>query len=550
MKTIVATDTLLPHLIASKAADSPDAVAVVADGHTWTYGQLVDCAAQVAATLRERGAGPDRVVGLACPRSVDGLIGMLGIAFAGAAHAYLDPTWPTRGLRHMVDQCQIPVILTDDAASGPRLGVPALELGDLLSLGWTGAQPSPRTRPQDLAYVVYTSGSTGTRKGVAVDHAGVANMAAALGDLFGVTPATRVLQFAAWSWDASACEIWMTLAAGATLVLAPAPLRTGGPELAAFLRTHRVQVATLPPSLLAALPNTDLPDLRTLAAVGEPCPPVLVQPWATGSREFFNGYGLTETAVAVSVGRCQPGRPVTIGAPLPGVTVQVVDDHDAPLPAGQPGHLLVSGVGLARWYLTGDIAVQNSDGSLRFVRRADQQLQIHGHRVEPAEIIAAITSDPRVRRCAVTQAGGRLVAYVHADPPLTDPAHLAARLAEQLPPPLVPALHLVDDWPETTDGRPDLAALAAATVPPSLAPDPAGDPVLADVLALVRAALDRDDIGVDDDFFTVGGHSLLAAELSVRIDSRFGTSVEVRQVIDHPTPRQLASLVQPVTAGR
>src|SRR6266704_1193684 len=390
-----ATGMLLPERIAGHAQRCPDLPAVVADGHTWTYGQLLDCAAQVAAALRERGAGPDRVVGLACPRSVDGLIGMLGIAFAGAAHAYLDPTWPAPYLRCVVDQCQIAVILTDDPVTATEVGVTPLVLDDLLCLGWAGTQPSLTTRPGDLAYVVYTSGSTGTRKGVAVEHGGLSNMATALADLLGVAPGVFVAQFSAWSWDACAAEIWTTLAAGATLVVVPEPLRAGGGELAAFLGEHGVRVSTLTPSLLAALPDTDLPGLRTVVAVGEPCPADLVERWATGGREFFNGYGLTETTVAVSVGRCRPGQPVTIGAPLPGVLVRVVDDHDAPVPAGQSGHLLVGGLGVARgsltnpsphrfgtpvveaggrfftdetgarWYRTGDLVTRHDDGGLR-----------------------------------------------------------------------------------------------------------------------------------------------------------------------------------------
>ncbi len=575
--------TLLPERIAAHAHRYPDAAAVIADGHTWTYGQLVDCAAQVAAALRRRGAGPDRVIGLCCPRSVDGLIGMLGIAFAGAAYAYLDPTWPTGHLRRVVDQCQIAAILTDDPAAGAGLGVAPLVLDDLLSHGWSDAPPQLSTAGGDLAYVVYTSGSTGTRKGVAVQHAGVANMATGLADLLGVAPTTYVAQFSAWSWDACAAEIWTTLAAGATLVLVPEPLRADGPELAAFLRAQRVRLATLPPSLLAALPDGDLPDLRTLVAVGEPCPPDLVDRWATGGRELFNGYGLTETTVAVSVGRCRPGQPVTIGPPLPDVLVRVVDDHDRPVPAGQPGHLLVGGVGLARgyltnpspdqpgvpvvdpggpfftdpigtrWYRTGDIVTHHDDGTLRFISRADNQIQLRGHRIEPAEITTVLRADPRVHQCAITTVGGQLVAYVNADPPVTT-ADLTDLLAGQLPPPAVPVVHLVDVWPETLDGRTDLHALAKATRatagPADAIVQAAGEAVLVDVLAVVRAVLVRDDIGPDDDFFAVGGHSLLAAELSVRLDARFGVSVPVRQVIDHPTPRALATLVQPVPAVR
>jgi amino acid adenylation domain-containing protein len=579
---------LLPERIADHAARCPDTPAVIADGHTWSYGQLVDCAAQVAAALRERGAGPDRMVGLACPRSVDGLIGMLGIAFAGAAYAYLDPTWPVRHLRRVVDQCQIRVILTDDPAIGSDLGVTPLVLDDLLGLGWAGNPPALSTAPGDLAYVVYTSGSTGTRKGVAVEHGGLANTATALADLLAVAPGVHVAQFSAWSWDACAAEIWTTLAAGATLVLVPEPLRAGGPDLAAFLAAERVRVATLTPALLRTLPDADLPGLHTVVAVGEPCPADLVDRWATGGRHVFNGYGLTETTVAVSVGRCHPGQPVTIGPPLPGVLVRVVDEHDAPVPAGQPGHLLVGGRGLARgylthpcpeqpgtpqvdpgppfftdetgtrWYRTGDIVTQHDDGSLRFVQRADSQLQVRGQRIEPAEITTVLKADPRVHQCAITTVGGQLVAYVSADPPVTAAA-MAHVLAEHLPPPLLPVVHLVEAWPETLDGRTDLQALAETTrttagsteAAAEATDDPVrADPVLAETLGIVRAVLGRQDIGPDDDFFAVGGHSLLAAELSMRLGARFGTSVPLREVIDHPTPRALATVVALVPAGR
>src|SRR5262249_44176335 len=155
-----------------------------------------------------------------------------------------------------------------------------------------------------------------------------------------------------WAWDAAVCEILVTLTAGGTLVLAPDALRHGGEDLAGFLRRHRVEVATLTPSVLAALPHGDLPDLRTVVAVGEPCPAEPVTRWGQPGCRFLNGYGPTEATVAVSVGECRPGRPVTIGRPLPGVTVRVVDAADTPVPAGQPGQLLVGGVGVARGYLT------------------------------------------------------------------------------------------------------------------------------------------------------------------------------------------------------
>ncbi len=588
---------LLPTLIAARAEATPDAIAVRTDTDTLTYRQLMRRAGLVAQALYDDALFVDEVVGLACPRSVDGLVGMLGLLVGGAAYLYLDPATPQLRRARMLDQCAVRSIITAGPNRAPEttLGRRTWAVQELVADGGhdehapgeRGAHPAawqPRIEPGNLCYVAYTSGSTGTPKGVAIEHGAAANMAVHLADVFGVTPGTRVLQFAAWSWDAAACEIMVTLAAGATLILAPEPLRTGGPELAAFLRRHEVQVVTLTPSLLAALPEADLTDLRTLVAVGEPCPPDLVNRWARDSRQFLNGYGLTETTVAVSVGRCLPGRPVIIGHPLPGVTIQIVNDTDEPIATGEPGHLLVGGVGLARgyladplpdrpdepviepggrffhapdgtrWYRTGDVVVQDPDGSLRYIRRADAQLQVHGHRIEPAEIAAVLRSDPHLRACAITQVGGQLVAYVQTDLPGHAETQIAANLAAQLPPHMVPTVHVVEEWPLTGDGRPDLEALAHATrATASIGDAPhavVDDSVLADVLAMVRQVLDHPDVEADHDLFDVGGHSLLAAELSVRMEQRFEVTVDVREVIDHPTARLLAGLIrQPSPTG-
>jgi non-ribosomal peptide synthetase component F len=295
-------DRLLVHeMIAAQAARTPDAVAVLADGEAWTYGHLVDCASQIARVLRETGAGRETVVGLAYPRSFAGVAGMLGIWSAAAAFVYLDPALPPARLAHIVAECRMPVILTADATAVARLGAAVVELTDVLAAGWGGPPPPAGNTPGDLCYVVYTSGSTGVPKGVAVEHAGVANMARQLARIFGVAEGMRMLQYSAWSWDAALCELLVALTTGATMVVAPDQVRGGGQDLAGFLREQRIEVATLVPSVLAALPEDNLPDLRTMVAVGEPCPPEVVDRWGRG-RRFLNGYGPTEATVAVSVG--------------------------------------------------------------------------------------------------------------------------------------------------------------------------------------------------------------------------------------------------------
>ena len=577
--TRLADIPLVAEAIAARAWADPDAVAVLTDGHRLTFGQVLDQSTQVARVIRAAGGGRDQIVGLSCRRSTDGLVGLLGILFAGAAYTYLDPTWPPDRLRRVVAQCWMPALVTDAVCAGiaDDLGPATVNVDHVLTTPWLD-DPEPLTtnQPHDLAYVVYTSGSTGVAKGVAVEHAGVANMAHQLAQMFGVTPGERMLQFATWGWDAAACEILVALTAGATLVLAPDAVRHGGEDLAAFLRRHRVGVATLTPSVLTALPHSDLPDLRTVVAVGEPCPAELVTRWAHPGRRFCNGYGPTETTVAVSVGVCQPGDTVTIGPPLPGVTVRVVDDADAPVPGGQPGELLVGGIGVARgyladpddahpdagptvarhdrfftadgnrWYRTGDIVRQHGDGQLVFIGRRDDQIQLHGHRIEPGEIGAALRSHPAVRACAVLPVAGRLVAWVQVDDPTLAASALAATAADQLPAHMVPEVRLVERLPLTPQGKLDRDALhasaAVADADPQADQEPAETTVAA-ILAEVRTVLDDATVGADDDFIDAGGHSLLVAELAVRLSERFGIPVQANQVAARRTAIELAALI-------
>ena len=553
--------TLVPDLVAGWAAATPGATAVVDGDRALTYRQLLDEAGRVARALRRAGAGRDEAVGLACRRGIDGLTGMLGILLAGSAYLYLDPTWPAERREHMVRECRVRLVLAD-----PPDPDPGLDRGPAAPAGVLSG---------DLCYVVYTSGSTGVPKGVAVEHGGAANMARRLAGAFAVRPGVRMLQFASWAWDAAAGEIFTTLAAGGTLVLARDEVRHGGEELAALLRAERVQVATLTPSLLAALPEGGLPDLRTVIAVGEQCPPDLVARWAPG-RRFLNGYGPSEATVAVSVGRCRPGEPVTIGRPLPGVRVRVVDAAGVPVTNGYPGELLVGGRGVARgyvsappvgasgrgpvvtpgdrfldlpdgrWYRTGDLVSRQPGGALVYRGRVDDQVKVNGHRVELAEVEQGLRRHPGVRACAVAAGGGRLVAYVVGE--VSRPADVLAEAARWLPEFMLPSeIRLVDVLPLTANGKLNRRALSALA---DAAPEAGARDVLRETLALVHQALESGEVGPDDDVFDAGGHSLVAAQLAVAATERFGVPVTALHVYDHPTPARLAALIVELAAGR
>ncbi|WP_432973539.1 non-ribosomal peptide synthetase [Dactylosporangium sp. CA-233914] len=562
----IATMGTVADLIWQQAGAAPDAVAVIdATGTAVTYQELARRADAVAAQLAAAGVVTDEVVGVWRPRSVDGLVQVLGVWRAGGAVLYLDPDWPARRLQYMA------------ATSAVRLVRAADPIPDLSPLLPAAAATAVGLEPVQgpLCYVVFTSGSTGTPKGVLIEHPGVINMATALSRRFAVSAETRVLQFAAWSWDAAMAEILMTLTAGATLVLAPDTARTGGPTLARTLREHRVDVATLTPSVLAALPSDDLPALRTVVAVGEVCPPRLVERWASPQRRFFNGYGPTEASVAVTVGELHPGQEVHIGTPLPGVTVQVVDEHGRPQPPGAVGEIVVGGIGVARgyaaspaataarfttdtggrrWYHTGDLATRRADGVLVYLGRTDDQVKIRGHRLTLGEVEHILTAHPAVRACAVVAVAGRLIAHVAADPDYTGglpEADLAGALyghaAALLPPHAVPAIHVVAALPLTAAGKVDRESLRAAQAT-AAAPAthdredllPGGS--LAAVLDVVTAALDR-PVHPDTDIIDAGGHSLLVAQLCVALSEVLGLEVPYVAVALNRTPAGIAAAI-------
>ncbi len=414
-------DTTIHALIEAQAAARPDAVAVEFIGDlaayqrgevaALTYRQLNERANQLAQYLRSLGVGPGTLAGISVERSLDMIVGILGILKAGAAYLPLDPNYPAERLAFMVEDSGIPVLLTQARvleAGNWKLetGAQKLETDDVspqgrlvrLDTDWTDIARQPTSDipassfqlPDALAYVIYTSGSTGRPKGALLSHRGLCNLADVQGRAFDIRPGKRVLQFAPFSFDASVWETVMALRNGATLVLARQDTIASGTELVRLLRAARITTVTLPPSLLAVLEPGDLPDLETVIAAGERCTNELVARWAGGhpeqrppakqglaeadaveghperspqhtadaveGRRFFNAYGPTETTVCASMFRCDPrigwpfGGP-PIGGPIANFQLYIVDEHMQPQPIGVPGELLIGGAGLASGYL-------------------------------------------------------------------------------------------------------------------------------------------------------------------------------------------------------
>jgi amino acid adenylation domain-containing protein/non-ribosomal peptide synthase protein (TIGR01720 family) len=573
----------LAGMVTAQAERTPDAPALAWDGGSMSYAELDSAANRLARLLVSRGAGPERIVALALRRSVRIVVAQVAVGKAGAAYLPVDPDYPAERIAFMLADARPLLVLTDlDCAaavpSGPVvvLDDPAVESTvDSLDDGPLGVEPLPG----QPAYVIYTSGSTGRPKGVVVTHAGLAAFAAGEAERYAVGAGDRVLQFSSPSFDASVLELCAALPSGATLVVPP-PGPLLGDRLAEVLRRQRVSHALIPPAALATVPAGDLPDFRTLIVGGDACPAALVDAWAPG-RRMINSYGPTEsTVVATWTGPLAAGSGTpTIGAAIPGTRTYVLDGALRHVPAGEPGELYLAGIGLARGYLrrpgltaqrfladpygpagsrmyrTGDLVRSTPAGELEFLGRADEQVKIRGFRIELGEVEAALAAHPSVRAAAAAARSdvdgpARLIGYVVLGAP-ADPAGLQAFVGQRLPDYMVPAAVVtLDALPVGPNGKLDRAALPApdraatgggSYVAPSSPAETAVAAVWADVLGLDR-------VGLDDDFFALGGDSIAAVRVLARVRALSDVDVPARAIFDAPTVRTLAALLPAAVA--
>ncbi|MGW6722744.1 amino acid adenylation domain-containing protein, partial [Streptomyces sp. NPDC054995] len=563
-----------PELFTARAAATPDAVALVAGGTTLTYAELADRAGRLAALLRDRGVRRGASVAVALGRSADTVVALLATMAAGAAYVPVDPAYPAERIAYILDDARPALVITTEALRDalPDAGCEHLLL-DRADLPAEGHQ-EPGLAPLDAAYVIYTSGSTGRPKGVVVSHTGVASMAAAHRTAFGAGPGHRVLQFSSPSFDASMWEILSTLLNGSALVV-PSPDRlAAGEPLATLLAEQRVTHATLPPVVLAAMGDAQLPATMTLVTAGEACSAELVDRWAH-DRTMVNAYGPTESTVCATMSAPQHpgGGTPTIGRPITNTRVYVLDAGLHPVPAGVPGELYLTGSGLARgyhgrpaltaerfladphgapgsrMYRTGDLVRWNTDGELEYLGRVDDQVKIRGFRIELGEIEARLLAHEDVAQAAVIvredRAGDRrIVAYtVAADParPGAGPAELRGHLAATLPDHMVPAAVLsLERLPVTVNGKLDRKALPApdfAALSTGRAPRTHRETVLCGLYADV---LGLETVSIDDGFFDLGGHSLLATRVVSHVRSSLGAELSVRALFEAPTVAALA----------
>ncbi|TDQ50729.1 non-ribosomal peptide synthetase [Actinorugispora endophytica] len=585
----------LTELFARRVAERPDAVAVVERGRPVTYAQLDARADRIARLLRRRGVGAESVVGVAVPRSVDMVATVLGVLGLGAAFLPLDLSHPGDRLAYMIGDSRARVVVTTESAAGK---VPPVDGADVLLLDGPDADagqaddgpaaPLPAVHPRQAAYVIYTSGSTGRPKGVVVSHEGVASLVATAVDRMGLRPDSRVLQFASIGFDVAVFELAMALCHGGSLVLVPEEARVAGAALTDFLREQRVTHMVLPPSLMAALPaGCAPPDGSTILVGTETVPPDLFDRWP--GVNLIAAYGLTEATVNSTLwvpGRDRPGvSRVPIGVPDPNTRCYVLDERLRPVPPGVAGELYVAGDGLARGYLgragltagrfvadpfggpgsrmyrTGDRVRWRGDGNLDFLGRTDDQVKIRGHRVEPGEVAAALATHPDVAQSAVVadRRGDlvRLVAYAVPSNGALDPEQARAHAARTLPEHMVPAIVVPLDGPLplTPNGKLDRRALPEPDWTRLTGGARPATPRERALAALFGEVLDLDglgvtEVGVHDDFFALGGHSMSSMRLLGRIRSEFGAELALRDVFDTPTVAGLAARIGETAPAR
>ena len=581
-----ATDLCLHQLIERQVRQRSNQVGVVWGQEHLTYGELDRRAGRLATQLRGQGVGPDVLVGLLVERSLDMVVALLGILKAGGAYVPLDPAFPAERLAGIVEDSGMSVLVThrglDQALSLRAPRVVRLE-GD----GQAGVIPgsahagASNPEPHNLAYVLYTSGSTGKPKGVEIPHSAAVNFLLSMQRAPGFTPADTMLAVTTLSFDIAGLELFLPLVTGGRVVIAGRDDTLDPARLMERMRDSACSVMQATPALWRALIAAGWSGSARLKVLcgGEALPPDLAQALLPRCAELWNMYGPTETTIWSTIHRVTSADgQVPIGRPIANTQVYVLDAHRQPTPPGVAGELYIGGAGLARGYLrrdeltrerfvaspfapnarlyrTGDLARWLLEGGLEWLGRLDHQVKVRGFRIEPGEIEAAIKRHPAVGEVVVVareDAGDKhLVAYfVAARPPADLVDQLRTLVRAACPEYMVPAYFVrLDALPRTANGKLDRKALPApdlgATGPRAQRVAPR-TPTEQTVMAVFSAVLERTDFGVDDSFFNLGGHSLMAARLMAQLRAVSGVDLPLRSLFECPSVVQLADAIDAV----
>ncbi|WP_270572260.1 non-ribosomal peptide synthetase [Bacillus glycinifermentans] len=571
-------DKTVHQLFEEQAERTPEKTAIVFGSEKLTYRELNNRANQLACILCENGVKPDMIIGLTAERSPETIVSILGILKAGGAYVPIDPSHPEERIQFILADCKANMLITQQ-----KLKKKLLDSQTVINLGqikWDDSGESSNlissATPANLAYVIYTSGTTGRPKGVMVEHRSIAHNLLWHAGEYGLTSGDTFLQLGAYTFDASILSTFSSLLTGAAVSMAPEHEAKDPNAVSRIIAADKVTHLCCPPSFFTLLLDSMTPEkalsLHTVIMGGERLPEKMV---SRSKREYpfielVNEYGPTESTVTSSVQRdVQPGKKITIGRPIPGTCMYIVNEKDNLLPIGVAGELCISGRGLARGYVnqpeltaekftenphapgermykTGDLARWLPDGNIEFLGRIDQQVKIRGYRIELGEIEHQLLAHESIKEAAVIareETGGdkTLSAYYVAARPL-DAGELRTHAAANLPSYMVPSFFTeLDHLPVTPNGKldqkalpePDRLSAAVEFVKPATETEKA-------LASLWENVLGIDCVGAADDFFELGGHSLKAMMLVSRIHQELGTEVPLREVFHHPTIRELA----------
>jgi amino acid adenylation domain-containing protein len=530
-----------------------------------TYQQLAAQGAALAGALSAAGVGAGDVVAVCLPRSIAHVVALVAARHSGAAYLPLDPDWPEARLATLLTRSGAKVLIAPAAAAAFAGRTPVIDPAAV------GPSLSPAAHASDdLAYVIYTSGSSGEPKAVEVTHGNLAALVDWHVGAFGLDAGTRSSWLAGLAFDASAWEIWPVLASGGTLVIPDdETLRYDALRLTDWLVAQRIEVAFVPTAIAEQLIAQAWPQDTALRMLLTGADRLRTRPRPGLPFALINNYGPTECTVVATSGEVSPhgeGLPA-IGAPLPGVQVRLLDGTGEPVAEGEPGEIWIGGAQVARgyrgdpaltathfvshprWgrlYRTGDLARRDAQGQLHFLGRSDGQIKVRGHRIEPAEIEAALIAIDGVAAAAVAVRDDDLTAWVVGHG-LTS-SRLRAALATRLPAPMIPARFAqIDALPLNRNGKLDRHAL----------PDPLNSvlaerysvrrpetPTQARFAAIIAETIGRDDFGVDDDFFLLGGHSLLGTQVIVKAREAFGVELTLLHLFEARTVARLSAVVE------
>ena len=578
-------DCCFHHLFEEQVVRSPEAIALLFDSGSQnnattqlTYSELNRRSNQLAHHLQSLGVGPETIVGICVERSPDMIIALLAVLKAGGAYLPLDSTYPADRLVYMLDDAQVPILLS---LSHLAIKEATAAQGINLDTDWPANQvetnPDSRTTPDNLAYLIYTSGSTGKPKGVLVRHGGLVNLTEDKIRVCDVRSGDCILQFFSFSFDASIPEIIMALASGSKLLLAPATELLPGPGLSDLIERHQVTHITITPSALSSVPYRDFPKLRMVLVGGEAPAPDLIETWSQ-NRIFINAYGPTETTVNASMVPCGNGHPVTPTL-LPSTNKQlyILDDNLQLLPVGVVGELHIGGVGIAKGYLnrpeltaerfitnpfsdastlykTGDLATYLPDGRIKLLGRIDTQTKIRGFRIELGEVERILQSHLHIKTTLVTvredtPGDKRLVAYgIPEDASKQEkatPAEIRQFVAETLPQYMVPSVFMwLPALPLTPNGKVNMKALPAPTAVSSQPQVAARNDAEKSLAQIFSQVLSVESVGIYDDFFELGGHSLLATQLVAQLLNVFEVEITVIDLFEATTVAALAQRIE------